>query len=167
MRTFRPAARRSIVSILGLVLPDMISAIVDFGSPVLMDNWRTEIFFLYMILSNSIFMYSILNPEQIICTGKYCKLFNQNKNRLSAPTPRRSTRSQCLNTISPERYNRICLIRKYCIIFGHPFQGTKFCWVLFLYSKIERMILWHLFNVQNANYKSVTKQSPVLTVVIL
>lgn len=71
MRTFKPAARRSIVSILGLVFPDMISANVDFGSPVITDNCRTDIFFLYMILSNSIFMYSILNPVSFISTGKY------------------------------------------------------------------------------------------------
>lgn len=37
----------------------------------MMDNCRTEIFFLYMILSNSIFMYYILNSVSYISTGKY------------------------------------------------------------------------------------------------
>ena len=61
MESFNPAARRSIVSILGLIRPDRISSIVDFGSPVMAATWRTVNFLLYMISSSKIFMYIILS----------------------------------------------------------------------------------------------------------
>lgn len=37
---FNPADSCSIVSILGLVLPDAMSDMVDFGSPVNNETWR-------------------------------------------------------------------------------------------------------------------------------
>lgn len=56
MRTFRPFAIVSSVSIRGMVLPDAISLIVDFGIPVIIDSWRIDKFLSYIILSSRIFI---------------------------------------------------------------------------------------------------------------
>lgn len=56
MRILRPLAIASSVSIRGIVLPDTISLIVDFGIPVIMDSWRIDKFLLYIILSSNIFI---------------------------------------------------------------------------------------------------------------
>lgn len=56
IRTFRPLASFSIVSIRGLFLPATISSTVDFGIPVRSDTCRMESFLLVIISSNSIFI---------------------------------------------------------------------------------------------------------------
>lgn len=56
MWIFKPAASCSIVSIRGLVRPDTISDIVDLGSPVIAETWRTVKFFLHMISPSNIFI---------------------------------------------------------------------------------------------------------------
>lgn len=56
IRTLRPAASFSIVSIRGLVRSDTISDMVDFGNPVMMDTWRIVRFFSKMISPNRIFI---------------------------------------------------------------------------------------------------------------
>ena len=74
MRIFNPTAKRSRTSKRGIVRPDAISAIVDFGMPVMIETWRIVKFLLYMISSSSIFIILLLyDIEMCISTGKYCK----------------------------------------------------------------------------------------------
>lgn len=61
MRILRPFARRSRVSIVGETSPFIILFMADFETPVMIDTWRMDKFFSYMILLSRIFMYIILN----------------------------------------------------------------------------------------------------------
>ena len=56
IRTFSPTASCSIVSMRGLVRPDTMSDIVDFGSPVITETWRIVKFFLHIISPSNIFI---------------------------------------------------------------------------------------------------------------
>lgn len=62
---FNPAANCSIVSILGLMSPILISAIVDLGIPVIMETWRSVSLCLYIISSSKIFIYSFY-PKNLL-----------------------------------------------------------------------------------------------------
>lgn len=78
MRIFRPFAITSSVSILGMVFPDTISLIVDFGIPVIIESWRIDKFLLYIILSSNIFIAVLF--YYLLCkktTGKYWKWYNR------------------------------------------------------------------------------------------
>lgn len=61
MDTLRPAARLSIMSILGMIRPDRMSDMVDFGSLVIYATCRTVNFLSCMISFSKIFMYLILS----------------------------------------------------------------------------------------------------------
>lgn len=56
MLIFSAFASFSILSIVGEYVSFAILLIVDLDIPVITDNWRTDIFFLYMISPSRIFM---------------------------------------------------------------------------------------------------------------
>lgn len=60
MCIFKPLANISSASADGDTSPFIILLIVDFDIPVIVDTWRTDKFFSYMIFASSIFMVTIV-----------------------------------------------------------------------------------------------------------
>lgn len=70
IRILRPAASFSIVSMRGLVRSDIISEMVDFGNPVMMDTWRIVRFFSNMISPSKIFIILLYTIFHVAIYGK-------------------------------------------------------------------------------------------------
>ena len=78
MWILRPLAIASSVSIRGMV-PFMISLIVDFGTPVKIDTWRTDRFLEFMTLSNNITMFLFYPLRRLITLVIYGVVFSRGK----------------------------------------------------------------------------------------
>lgn len=74
IRTFSAFASSSILSSVGECFSFMISLIVDLGTPDIIESCRTEMFLLYMISSNNIFMFLFSGKSIFIILEVYPSL---------------------------------------------------------------------------------------------
>ncbi len=81
IRTFSAFASSSILSSVGECFSFMISLIVDLGTPDIIESCRTEMFLLYMISSNNIFMLLFLAKAFILYRYFFYQLDRKIKNQ--------------------------------------------------------------------------------------
>lgn len=74
IRTFSAFASSSMLSSVGECFSFIISLIVDLGTPDMIESCRTEMFLLYMISSNNIFMFLFSGKSIFIILEVYPSL---------------------------------------------------------------------------------------------